>query len=173
MATVWAQVLNVGGRELWQGQEVIAGTQSLVICRYNAQITARSRFVFGSSILQIEHVRNVHRKNRKLVCQCWEDREAEILIPTTLTLTVAPNPSFPSGLVTLTATVEGGDGTETGTVTFRDGGTSIGSGTLAAGVATFGTSTLSNGNHTLSAVYGGDANYFGSASRTVVEDVIG
>jgi uncharacterized repeat protein (TIGR01451 family) len=86
--------------------------------------------------------------------------------------------------VTFTATVTGTDtppgtisGTPSGTVTFEDAGTPIGTGTLSGGVATFSTSTLAVGSHTITAVYGGDANggtsgFLGSTSNTVAQVVL-
>jgi hypothetical protein len=66
--------------------------------------------------------------------------------------------------VTLTATVSGSSGTPTGTVTFYDGSTLLGTGTVnASGVATLTLSSLAVGNHLITAVYGGNATYGGSA----------
>jgi autotransporter-associated beta strand protein len=75
------------------------------------------------------------------------------------------NPSREHQSVRFTATVTGVAGTTpTGTLTFYDGGTAIGTGTLnASGQATFTTSALLGGTHTITAIYGGDANYVGSS----------
>ncbi|MGD0629286.1 MAG: FG-GAP-like repeat-containing protein [Terracidiphilus sp.] len=77
--------------------------------------------------------------------------------------------------VKFTATVTGpsGDATvPTGTVTFYNGATSIGTGTLnASGVATYTTTTLPTGSESITAVYGGDANFNGSTSAAVVVTV--
>ena len=81
---------------------------------------------------------------------------------TTVTLTSSQNPSALGQAITFTATVSGGGGTATGTVTFLDGGTSIGTGTLSGGVATLTTSTLAAGNHTITANYSGDSNFSAS-----------
>ena len=67
--------------------------------------------------------------------------------------------------VTFTATVTGTGAT--GTVTFKDGETVLGSSTLSDGTATYTTSTLSAGTHSLTAVYGGDANFAGDTSASV------
>jgi hypothetical protein len=76
--------------------------------------------------------------------------------------------------VTFTATVtppSGSSGTPTGTVAFLDGNTSLGTGTLQLvnGVdqATFSTSSLDVGDHTITAVYGGDSTFQGSISGAV------
>jgi hypothetical protein len=72
---------------------------------------------------------------------------------------------------TVTAT-SAGAGTPTGLVTFMDGGTAVGIGALnSLGVATFTTASLSPGLHSISAVYGGDANVLGSISPGVGETI--
>jgi parallel beta-helix repeat protein/predicted outer membrane repeat protein len=73
--------------------------------------------------------------------------------------------SFYGQNVTFTATVAPaapGAGTPTGTVTFKDGATVLGTAPLSGGVATFSTSALAIGVHTITANYGGDANFNGS-----------
>lgn len=77
------------------------------------------------------------------------------------------NPSAFGQPVTFSATVapvSPGAGSPTGTVTFKDGTTTIGTGTLSAEKATFTTASLSAGTHPITAVYGGDSNFKGSAS---------
>jgi hypothetical protein len=93
---------------------------------------------------------------------------------TSTSLTAAPNPATAGATVTLTATVTSSTaGTITGTVTFLDGGTSIGTGTVGAGgVATLMTSALAAGSHSITASYGGDANYAGSVTPAPVTLVI-
>jgi hypothetical protein len=76
--------------------------------------------------------------------------------------------------VTFTATVTPPTGgtTPTGSVTFMDGATMLGTGTLnGSGVATFTTSTLAVGQHSITAVYGGDSNNAGSTSNAVTVTV--
>jgi len=89
------------------------------------------------------------------------------LVPTTTTLSATPTSSTYGNSVTFTATVAhtSGTGTPTGTVTFSDGGTNLGTGTLdTSGNATFTTSTLSAGSRSITATYGGDSTFGGSAS---------
>lgn len=81
------------------------------------------------------------------------------------------NPSTPGQSVTFTATVTGGAGVPTGTVTFLDGATVLGSPSLAAGVATFATSALAVGTHTMTATYSGSATYAASASAPLSQVV--
>ena len=90
-------------------------------------------------------------------------------IATTTTLAVAPaSPSAYGQSVTFTATVTAG---ATGTVTFKDGTTTLGAGTLSASTATFSTSGLSVGNHSISAVYGGDTTHSTSTSAALAQQV--
>lgn len=79
--------------------------------------------------------------------------------------------------VTFTAGVSAaapGAGTPTGTITFMDGSTALATVTLAAdGTASFSTFALGVGGHTITAVYGGDANFFNNSAavaQTVVTD---
>src|SRR5206468_221250 len=94
---------------------------------------------------------------------------------TTTTLTTTPNPSTVGQAVTLTARVvpvAPATGVPTGVVTFRDGATTIGTATLGAtGSASIIVSTLALGNHSLTAVYGGSANFQTSTSAVVTQVV--
>src|SRR5205085_1385158 len=54
---------------------------------------------------------------------------------------------------------------------FLDGTTTLGSGTLSGGVATFSTAALSAGTHSITAVYGADANDNGSTSSALSQVV--
>ena len=91
------------------------------------------------------------------------------LAATTTTLSIAPPSSSPGQTVTLTAAVT--PSSATGTVTFKDGATTLGTGNLSNGTAIFSASTLAVGSHTLTASYGGDANYAASTSNSVTESV--
>jgi hypothetical protein len=80
----------------------------------------------------------------------------------TMNLTSSLNPSKYGDSVTFTVTATGvaGAANPTGTVTVSDGGTTLATITLdASGTATQSIQTLTAGSHSLSAVYGGDANY--------------
>ena len=94
---------------------------------------------------------------------------------TTTTVASSLNPSVAGQSVTFTATVSAsspGSGTATGTVTFRDGASSIGTGLLRSGKARLSTSALAAGDHTITAVYGGDANFTASTSSTFIQTEI-
>ena len=84
------------------------------------------------------------------------------------------NPLAYGQSITLTATVVSaspGAGQPTGTVTFEDNGTSLGTASVSGGAATFSTSTLAVGNHTITAVYGGDSNFLASTSANFSQTV--
>ena len=78
------------------------------------------------------------------------------------------NPSTATASVTFTATLPVD---ATGTVIFWDGTTTLGTGTVSNGAASFSTTTLSAGTHSITAVYGGDANYNGVTSTAVTQAV--
>ena len=64
-------------------------------------------------------------------------------------------------LITLTArigVVAPGAATPGGTVTFKEGTAVVGTGTVVNGVVVLRTAKLAKGKHTLTAIYGGDAN---------------
>jgi hypothetical protein len=90
---------------------------------------------------------------------------------TTTALTSSVNPSAPGQAVTFTATVGGGGGTPTGTVTFKDGGTTVGTGTLSNGAASVTTSSLTTGNHSITAAYGGNGSFAASTSPALMQAV--
>src|SRR5260370_923112 len=76
------------------------------------------------------------------------------------------NPSIFGSAVTFTATVKPatGSGTPTGTVTFNDGATVLGAGTLSGAAATFTNSRLTARTHSITAIYGGHANFANQTS---------
>jgi hypothetical protein len=92
----------------------------------------------------------------------------------TTTIVSAPNFSTFGQTVTFTANVSGLVGAPTGTVTFLDGATLLGTAPvdMVSGNATIGLSSLSVGSHTITANYGGDANYKVSTSNTPVVQAV-
>ncbi len=93
---------------------------------------------------------------------------------TTTSVVSSINPDFFGQLITFTATVSPvspGAGYSSGTVTFLDGSTTLGTGTLGADQATFATLGLTAGNHSITAVYGGDSNFLGSTSSAITQVV--
>ncbi len=94
---------------------------------------------------------------------------------TQTSVTSSPNPSVygqPATLTAIMTAVAPGNGTRTGTVTFFDGATALGTAALSAGgSASFATAALAGGAHTVTAVYGGDANFNGSTSAPLAQVV--
>jgi len=92
---------------------------------------------------------------------------------TTTSVVSSVNPSVLGQSVMLTATVTpSGSGTPSGTVTFMDGATTLGTSTLNnSAQATFTTTALTVGSHSITAVYGGDANFAGSTSSALSQVV--
>jgi hypothetical protein len=83
-------------------------------------------------------------------------------------------PSVCGESVTFTATVSAtapGGGTPSGTVTFKDGAAVLGTGTLSSGQATYTTSSLSVTNHSITAIYGGDASFKTNTSTALNQSV--
>ncbi len=87
-------------------------------------------------------------------------------IPTTLALTANPATAVSGTPVTITATLSYPSTSllPSGTVTVKDGSTTVATLALVDGAASFTTSTLAVGTHSLSASYGGDANFVKSAA---------
>jgi hypothetical protein len=88
---------------------------------------------------------------------------------TTMVVTSSLNPSTFGASVTLTSTVT--PSTATGTVTFKDGATVLGTGSLSGGMATFSTTALAVGGHSITADYGGSANFSASTSTAIIQTV--
>ncbi len=90
-------------------------------------------------------------------------------------LSSSVNPAAPGQSVTFTANVSSPDGTPTGTVTFLDGTTVLGTTTLGAASsgaqAAFTISSLADGNHSITAVYSGDAVFAATTSASLNETV--
>jgi uncharacterized repeat protein (TIGR01451 family) len=84
---------------------------------------------------------------------------------TSVSISATPSPSGQGHPVTFTANVA--PSTATGSVTFFDGGAALGTSAISSGVATFTTSSLANGSHSITATYGGDANFAGSNSAAL------
>jgi hypothetical protein len=77
----------------------------------------------------------------------------------TVTLSSSLNPSTFGQNVTFKARVTNPSLTPTGSVSFYNGGALMGTAPLAGDSAELSTSALTGGNHTIKAVYGGDANF--------------
>ncbi len=87
---------------------------------------------------------------------------------TSTTLVSSLNPSKKGQAVIFTATVASGAGV-TGTVTFKNGSNTLGTAALNATThkAAITKSTLAVGTHSITAIYGGNANFSASTSVAV------
>ena len=98
--------------------------------------------------------------------------QASLSSQTALTSNI--NPAVADQLVVLTATVSGtsaGQATPTGMITFMDGTTTLGTANLRRGTAVLRASLLTVGSHSITATYGGDANFSSSASSPLTETI--
>jgi sugar lactone lactonase YvrE len=89
-----------------------------------------------------------------------------------VTLTSSASTVVLTNPLVFTATVSSTTTTPTGTVSFLDGTTPLGQGTLSNGVTTLSTSSLAAGNHTITAVYSGNANFSAVISGALSESVL-
>jgi SPP1 family predicted phage head-tail adaptor len=71
VATVWAEVAPMQGRELFAAQQVNALTSHKITMRYLAGLTAADRVLFGTRSFNIRQVINVDEVNR------WHELIAE------------------------------------------------------------------------------------------------
>jgi hypothetical protein len=109
---------------------------------------------------------NLARSASKALAQVVEKTKS------TTVLTSSPNPSKPGQLVKFTATVTSATSkTPRGTVTFKNGSTTLATVDLAAGKASFDTSRLAAGVHSVTAAYGGSADFEASTSGVLKQTV--
>lgn len=91
---------------------------------------------------------------------------------TTTMVTTSKTPTTFGESVTFTATVTSGQGTPSGSVTFKDGASTIGTGTLdGSGQATLTISSLAGGTHSITAQYDGNSNFNSSVSSSLTQIV--
>jgi len=98
--------------------------------------------------------------------------EVTALDPTVVTVNSSSNPAALGSSVTFSSTVTATGVAPTGTVTFLDGTAVLGSATInSSGVATYSLSSLGLGQHSITAVYSGDANSNQATSAVLTESV--
>jgi RHS repeat-associated protein len=86
----------------------------------------------------------------------------------TVSVSSSGNPSTWAQGVTFTATISSGP---YGSITFYDGGTAIGTGTIGGTTASIAISNLAPGNHSITAVWPGSANYNAATSSPIMQTV--
>lgn len=72
VATVWAAIEPLTGRERWQAQQVMATATHRVRMRYRGDVDVENRLVYGSRVLDILQVINPDERGRELVIICAE-----------------------------------------------------------------------------------------------------
>ncbi len=70
IASVWAAVEPVSGREYWAAAVVQAETNVKVTMRYLPGITPHHRLIFKGKLHEIQSVINTEERNRELVLMC-------------------------------------------------------------------------------------------------------
>lgn len=73
VATVWAAVEPMEGRERYEAQQIQAELTHRVRLRYRPGITPKMRVVHKGRIFQIEAVINRAERNRELILLCAEE----------------------------------------------------------------------------------------------------
>ncbi len=136
-----------------------SGSAFLGFSTFNFDATTNFNLVTGLGSVNLSHL-----------AAAWV---ASGLATTTTTVISSQNPQAYGSPVTFTATVTtSGSTAPTGTVTFNDGTAQLGTGTLnGSQVATFATSTLAPGDHSITAVYGGDTSNASSTSDVLTQTV--
>jgi SPP1 family predicted phage head-tail adaptor len=72
LATVWAEIAPLTGRELWAAQQTAATTTHRVTMRHHPDVTSACRLQFGSRIFGIDSVLNPEERGERLVLLCTE-----------------------------------------------------------------------------------------------------
>lgn len=78
VATVWASVEPLIGRERWTAQQVMPETTHRVRIRYRPGLTAAHRLKFGDRILHIDSVVDPQERHRELEILAREEPMARV-----------------------------------------------------------------------------------------------
>lgn len=76
VATVWAAVEPLRGREFFDAEQVQAEISHRVRLRYRPGVDATMRVLFGSRVFQIQSVIDVDERRRELQLMCREMPDA-------------------------------------------------------------------------------------------------
>ncbi len=71
-ATVWAEVRQASGREIWYRQQMNAQAAWTVGIRYRADVTTKHRVAYGSRTFEIRSVIDPEQRRRFLMIGCDE-----------------------------------------------------------------------------------------------------
>lgn len=72
IATVWASVEPLTGREYFQTQQINAEISTKVTIRFKAGVTAKMRLIYNDRVFEIISVINTEEKDVQLVLMCRE-----------------------------------------------------------------------------------------------------
>jgi SPP1 family predicted phage head-tail adaptor len=72
VATVWASVTPVSGKEYFASAQVSAEVSTKITMRYRSGITPKMRVVFGTRIFEISSVLNFEERGIELNLMCKE-----------------------------------------------------------------------------------------------------
>ena len=72
VATVWAVIDPIRGREYFAAQQVSAETTHRVTIRWRSGVSPKWRVVYGSRTFRIESVINVRERNEQIELMCVE-----------------------------------------------------------------------------------------------------
>jgi SPP1 family predicted phage head-tail adaptor len=72
IATVWAAIAPLNGREYWAARQINAEATTRVTIAYRRRVTPEHRLLFGSRVLEIIEIVNPSEGNVELVLLCKE-----------------------------------------------------------------------------------------------------
>ncbi len=70
IATVWAQVEPLRGREYFASKQTVAEIEARITIRYRSDVTAKMKVTKGADDYLIETIINVMERNRELQLMC-------------------------------------------------------------------------------------------------------
>ena len=72
IASVWAEIAPIAGRELWAAQQTQATTTHRITLRYRSDLTQSCRLLFGTRIFGIDSIISPEEAGERLVVLCTE-----------------------------------------------------------------------------------------------------
>jgi SPP1 family predicted phage head-tail adaptor len=72
IATVWAAIETLNGRELMRAQAAGANSTSKITIRYYSGLTVKDQILFGARTFEINSIQNTDERNIELVLFCTE-----------------------------------------------------------------------------------------------------
>ncbi|MDT2277698.1 phage head closure protein, partial [Paenibacillus larvae] len=72
VATIWANIRPLRGREYWQSQQTQAEVTHSIMIRYRKDIDRSHVVNYSGRLFDIQHIINVDEANRTLILHCVE-----------------------------------------------------------------------------------------------------